>query len=103
MLTDRADNVIRLSIFITGVAHFTLPEKARTGNKTLDEFWLVGGTAGSNILSLDTEGVGHDVDFPTDLPTIAFQTPLSKVPPHSVLHRGACRFDTGSASQIGGS
>ncbi|RAK82684.1 uncharacterized protein BO72DRAFT_482318 [Aspergillus fijiensis CBS 313.89] len=72
-------------IFLSGVAHITLPTSA-------DEAWVTGGKNGA-ILALDTQEVsaeGHTTTYPSGQMTVAVEVPLAEVPAHRVLHSGAC-------------
>ncbi|KAE8352363.1 hypothetical protein BDV28DRAFT_3711 [Aspergillus coremiiformis] len=75
--------------FLSGVAHITLPHSD-------DEAWIQGGENGT-ILAIDTADVsaeGHFTVYPSDEVTVALSLPISKVPGHRVLHRGACLYGT---------
>ncbi|KAL2005702.1 hypothetical protein VTN00DRAFT_10195 [Thermoascus crustaceus] len=81
-------------IFLSGLAHITLPHPHRS-NTANNEAWILGGKNGA-ILALDTADVsadGHITRYPSGEATIALQIPLEGgVPPkHRVLHSGACK------------
>jgi hypothetical protein len=85
----------RWVIFLTGLAHITLPNttSSSTTSKT-DEAWITGGKYGA-ILALDTPDVsvwGHITKYPSDQETVALQIPLKEgeVPGHVVLYEGGC-------------
>lgn len=80
-----AIGINRWVIFLSGLAHITLPESD-------DEAWIHGGKEGA-ILALDTAAVsaqGHNTKYPSDEVTVALQVPFKEVPGHRVLHRRAC-------------
>lgn len=94
-------DVIRWVIFLSGLAHITLPHPHRSNNTNnshkTDEAWILGGKNGA-ILALDTADVsaeGHITRYPSGEATIALQIPLEGgVPPkHRVLHAGACKSE----------
>lgn len=77
-------------IFLSGLAHVTLPESKA-------EAWIPGGKNGA-ILALDTADVsrlGHITEYPSGDSTFVMQIPLGAggVPPHRVLHSGACHAE----------
>lgn len=90
--------VNRWVIFLTGLAHITLPNTTTT-SKT--EAWITGGKYGS-ILALDTPDVstwGHITKYPSDQETVGLQIPLREeegegggvvLPGHVVLYEGGC-------------
>lgn len=77
----------RYVLFFTGLAHITLP------NST-SEAWVRGGRNGL-IIAADTAAVstlGHITTYPSEKETLGLvvQTAGGEVPPHVVLHEGAC-------------
>lgn len=79
--------MLRYVIFISGLAHVTLP------NGT-DEAWVHGGKYGI-LIAADTASVsnyGHITTYPNAEDTIALQIPFAdgKIPAHTVLHSGPC-------------
>lgn len=79
---------VRWVIFISGLAHITLP------NSTA-EAYVTGGRNGA-ILALDTADVsklGHITTYPSKEPTVAIEVPLGEegVPAHRVLYKGPCK------------
>lgn len=83
-----ANYVHRWVIFLSGLAHITLPHSNA-------EAWVNGGKNGA-ILALDTAAVsaeGHYTRYPSDEETVALQVPVGEkeMPGHRVLHEGACK------------
>lgn len=81
-------NVRRWVIFLSGLAHITLPSDSTTSA------YVSGGQFGM-MFAADTaavSGTGHNTSYPGLTETIALQIPTldSEVPSHSVLHRGPC-------------
>ena len=78
----------RYVFFFAGLAHVTLPNSTH-------EAWILGGKNGL-IVAADTAAVstlGHVTTYPSQEETMALQIPTAGgiVPPHTVLHEGACR------------
>ncbi|KAH8203935.1 hypothetical protein TruAng_001877 [Truncatella angustata] len=71
-------------VLVSGAAHITLP-----GGD--DELWIGNGEDGV-IIAMDTQGVGHYTDYPSDQPSVALQIPFKEgVPPkHRVTNQGPC-------------
>ncbi|CAI6094524.1 unnamed protein product [Clonostachys chloroleuca] len=69
---------------LSGSAHITLPE----GD---DELWIRDGENGL-IVAVDTVGVGHYTEYPSDIPAIALQIPFKDgvAPTHRVIKHGPC-------------
>ncbi|CAH0040934.1 unnamed protein product [Clonostachys rhizophaga] len=69
---------------LSGSAHITLPE----GD---DELWVRDGENGL-IVAVDTVGVGHYTEYPSDIPAIALQIPFKDgvAPAHQVIKHGPC-------------
>jgi hypothetical protein len=77
--------VLRYVIFISGLAHVTLP------NGT-DEAWVRGGKYGI-LIAADTASAsehGHITTYPSAEDTIALQIPFAdgKIPAHTALYSG---------------
>lgn len=89
-----SDQVSRLFVLISGLAHVTLPE----GD---DELWIMEGVNGL-MIAADVVGEGHITEYPSDKPSVALQIPLEdgKMPEHRVVKKGVCdsQFD---ASLVG--
>jgi hypothetical protein len=83
-------DLCRLFVLLSGLAHVTLPDGS-------DEVWIVEGVNGF-IVAVDTVGVGHHTEYPSDKETVALQIPFADgiVPDYKVLKQGACH----SASQV---
>lgn len=83
-------HLCRLFVLLSGLAHVTLLDGS-------DEVWIVEGLNGF-IVAVDTVGMGHFTDYPSDKETVALQIPFADgvVPDHKVLKNGACH----SHSQI---
>lgn len=78
----------RWVVFLSGLAHITLPGDSSTGA------YVTGGQFGL-IFAADTaavSGTGHRTVYPGTTETIALQVPTEdgEVPAHSVLHDGPC-------------
>lgn len=75
----------RLVVFITGLAHITLPTSS-------DEAFVVGGTDGL-IFITDTTGTGHNTTYPANTFTRALQIPFADgtAPAHTVVNSGPCQ------------
>ncbi|KAI4159607.1 MAG: hypothetical protein LQ342_006445 [Letrouitia transgressa] len=78
---------VQYVILLSGLAHITIP-----GSK--DEAWVLGGLNGL-LIAADTADVsakGHVTQYPSNEVTTALQiaTEGEAVPPHTVLHPGAC-------------
>ena len=71
--------------FISGVAHVTLPQDDKA------DLWLVGGKGGL-VFAVDTTGMGHFTQYPSDQETVAIVAPFDggKVPEHEVIAEGPC-------------
>jgi hypothetical protein len=87
LYTTNSALAIRWVIFLSGLAHITLPDSQA-------EAWILGGKNGA-ILALDTVDVsrlGHITEYPSGESTFVMQIPLGSggVPRHRVLHSGAC-------------
>lgn len=86
----RADRKIlgRWVVFLSGLAHITLPAGSTGGA------YVSGGPLGV-IFAADTadvSGTGHNTSYPGLAETIALQVPTldGEIPAHSVLRRGPC-------------
>lgn len=57
-----------------------------------DEIWIMEGV-NDVVVAADDVGFGHYTDYPSDKERAALQLPFKdgKLPPHDVLHRGACK------------
>jgi hypothetical protein len=75
-------------VFLSGVAHVTLPHGT-------DDAFVVGGANGL-IIAVDTTGTGHNTSYPSNDSTRALQIPFAGgvIPPHTVLSSGACTGDS---------
>ncbi len=76
--------VSRIVVFLSGVAHVTLPFGT-------DDAFVVGGSDGL-ILAVDVTGSGHNTSYPSNQQTRALQIPFTNgiIPPHVVLNAGPC-------------
>lgn len=88
-LTPNVSN--RFVLFISGLAHVTLPN---TTVSPTTSAWIQGGKYGL-IIAADTSGVskyGHATAYPSDADTVALQVPFrdGKIPDHMVLYDGPC-------------
>jgi len=88
-------------VFLSGLIHITLPVPV-TGNRSLDEAYLVGGANGV-LFAADTMGTGHITTYPGDQPTVTLQIRFENgiIPGHEVLHEGPCHYqgDAGQTSK----
>ncbi|VUC31401.1 unnamed protein product [Clonostachys rosea] len=69
---------------LSGSAHITLP----VGD---DELWIKDGENGL-IVAVDTVGVGHYTEYPSEIPSVALQIPFKDgvAPTHRVIKHGPC-------------
>jgi hypothetical protein len=83
-------HLCRLFVLLSGLAHVTLIDGS-------DEVWILEGLNGF-IVAVDTVGMGHFTDYPSDKETVALQIPFADgvVPDHKVLMNSACH----SPSQV---
>lgn len=74
----------RLVVFLSGVAHVTLPHGP-------GDAFIVGGAEGI-IAAVDTTGTGHNTSYPSNMQTIALQIPFTDgiIPQHVVVNEGPC-------------
>ena len=83
-------NVYRYVVFLSGLAHITLPN---TTASATTEAWIQGGKFGL-LMAVDTANVsefGHITEYPGDADTVSLQVPLKgAVPKHKVLYDGPC-------------
>ncbi|KAL2357592.1 hypothetical protein BJ546DRAFT_1058167 [Cryomyces antarcticus] len=90
----------QIVLFLSGLAHITLPERTSL-NASHDEAWILGG-ADALVLALDVVGTGHVTTYPSDEPTVSVQLPFAgsgRVPAHRVLGAGPC---AGEGQVVGG-
>ena len=86
-LTTTVDLIaFRLVVFLTGLAHVTLPANSSS------DAWIVGGSAASLVVAADTTGGGHITTYPSDETTLSLQIPLEGdgLLPHKVIGNEAC-------------
>jgi hypothetical protein len=89
MQPQNADHCLpRWVIFLSGLAHITLPDDETTSA------YVSGGQFGL-IFAADTADVsakGHGTAYPGTTETIAIQIPTEDggIPDHSILHNGPC-------------
>ncbi|KAL1848874.1 hypothetical protein Daus18300_013486 [Diaporthe australafricana] len=75
-------------LFLTGLAHISLPEDPTTSAYVLGgEFGLIFAAD-----TADVSGVGHSTSYPGNTETVAVQVPTldGEIPAHSILHDGPC-------------
>lgn len=81
-VTDEAND--RYVIFLSGLAHITLP------NST-DEIWVRGGKDGLIVAADGQSEFGHVTTYPGGADTVAVQVPWEVAPGYEVLYGGGCR------------
>lgn len=75
-------------LFLSGLAHLSLPEDPTTSAYVLGgEFGLIFAAD-----TADVSGVGHSTSYPGNTETVALQVPTldGEIPAHSILHDGPC-------------
>lgn len=86
MITPIHFCISRLVVFLSGLAHVTLPTNSSS------DAWVMGGSSTSLIIAADTTGSGHITTYPSDEITLSLQIPLENdaVLSHKIIGNEAC-------------